>query len=1071
MRLPKRLELGALYELLYVSRREMPSEVARVLGREAKCNNWARRLLLDLAHGRLGHSPKFIVPALVELIAVDPDTVIGFLNSGDVEGQAAGVALGRTYVLFKGDLKATAEASSASSRLAALEGFSEAASSGLLDATDELGRLLADPSPQVRWRAAAQLGTVREPSCVGRALILLSQVVDTEDEHLLSGATTGLIRLYERAPRRVGRVLLYITQSSRAGRRATALSLRHLARSALPKIVELCLSDQSPYVRATCAVALDRWAEREETQRRKLRKLTGDGAASVRAAAAEALAAASWSEDSLVAELAVDPSVIVRKAVAEGLSRNPISNRHEIARMLAGDEAGAVRAAAVACLMLGEEDDLIDELRRDSSPVVRAAVAVSLSRWGAAMEGWLVDLSRDRDGFVVRAAAESLGGVVPDFCGNGWKRLLELAAQRTTADAAAMGIAVALDRYGDKVMDLVWNWPLSVATLECFLTVARSATDWRVSEVSRSMLRILGGDDDDLRTGLEDAAQASEAAGKAKLSASLTWLVKCAAADPFKIPTSLGSLAPSDFEAIAGLTALVRALTEAARRGRMWNLRDSQTLGSLHAIVEESADTVMWHIVRRIALMWQRKIGELDTGNSRLRATLISKNVICGGGGSLLVGVENTGDKVVTVLRLEIQAQRATTVDVHLRPGERWQFVVPFSVEEDGITMVRGELSFRSGEADGTCEVVGMVRAIRPGSLVPVANPYVVGKPLPASSDMFFGREEDIEFVERALASGDTGTVAVIVGARRTGKTSLLKRLEFRLSTSYQTIFVDMQGILVSDITDFFRELVRPVTSRYDVAARVDRSVWKDLHGADMVREVAESSDRPMVLLLDEFDDLDQKVRDGLISKEVFDQLRNLIQHTKNLRLVLSGTHRLEQIAGDQWSFLLNMATYRRLGCLSALESEDVLLEPLRRLGIICEDAAVARATRLTGGHPYLLQLLGYRTVEGCVASGETCAHAGAVERATEQVVEQGDIHLRYLWESTGAEGQKVLGALADDEYGLDELELRKRVSLEEGALSEALTVLESYDVIVCNQGRYALRIGLLARWLKGARH
>jgi hypothetical protein len=247
-------------------------------------------------------------------------------------------------------------------------------------------------------------------------------------------------------------------------------------------------------------------------------------------------------------------------------------------------------------------------------------------------------------------------------------------------------------------------------------------------------------------------------------------------------------------------------------------------------------------------------------------------------------------------------------------------------------------------------------------------------------------------------------------------------------------------------------------------------------------------SERRIVLLLDEFDDLEQKVRSGLLDGAVLDQLRHLMQHNRNLSLVLSGTHRIEELGGGLWSFLLNLASYRRIGCLSGEEAESVLREPLARLGIACEDAAVTRAVRLTGGHPYFLQALGYRIVESCVASGQAGVWADSVEEAAGQVIEQGGIHLRYLWESAGDGGRAIVKRLAAEEAAITADELRDAVgrgrpstplpstSLRASragwhppgqALQPMLDRLTALDIIAQEGGRYRLRMELLGRWLR----
>jgi len=202
----------------------------------------------------------------------------------------------------------------------------------------------------------------------------------------------------------------------------------------------------------------------------------------------------------------------------------------------------------------------------------------------------------------------------------------------------------------------------------------------------------------------------------------------------------------------------------------------------------------------------------------------------------------------------------------------------------------------------------------------------------------------------------------------------------------------------------------------------------------------------------------------------VFSQLRNLVQHTRNLRLILCGTHRLEEFAGRHWSFLLNLATHRRVGCLGRAEGEEVLRVPLERLGLACEESALRRGTRLTGGHPYFLQLLGYRLVENCLSSGHAAIWVDSIEEAADQVVEQGDIHLRYLWESAGLEGQTVIMALAGSGGALEESELLSRLDLSQDQLRLVLERLNASELIAQNGTGYALRMELLSRWLQAAR-
>lgn len=236
--------------------------------------------------------------------------------------------------------------------------------------------------------------------------------------------------------------------------------------------------------------------------------------------------------------------------------------------------------------------------------------------------------------------------------------------------------------------------------------------------------------------------------------------------------------------------------------------------------------------------------------------------------------------------------------------------------------------------------------------------------------------------------------------------------------------------------------------------------------GAEMVREAAARAPRRPVLLLDEFDDLEQKVRSGRLSPEVFDQMRALIQHGDALAFVLAGTHRLEELAGEYWWFLMNLATYCRVGPLAPADAAAVIRTPLENMGVVCEDAAAAAALSLTGCQPYLLQLLGYRLVEMCVREGIGGVGWQQVSAAGEEVVEQGEIHLRYLWETAGANGQAVLSLLARHGGWAEGGEVARQLGWPRERLGKALQRLRAQDLVTEAHGWIRLRVGLLGKWL-----
>ena len=90
----------------------------------------------------------------------------------------------------------------------------------------------------------------------------------------------------------------------------------------------------------------------------------------------------------------------------------------------------------------------------------------------------------------------------------------------------------------------------------------------------------------------------------------------------------------------------------------------------------------------------------------------------------------------------------------------------------------------------------------RPFSLIS-PNPYIVGNPI-RSREMFFGREDDFRFVKNKVDNEKYGSLIVLFGERRAGKTSVLYQIRGgRLGPSYIPVFLDMQAMAINNDNEF----------------------------------------------------------------------------------------------------------------------------------------------------------------------------------------------------------------------------------------------------------------------------
>jgi hypothetical protein len=108
---------------------------------------------------------------------------------------------------------------------------------------------------------------------------------------------------------------------------------------------------------------------------------------------------------------------------------------------------------------------------------------------------------------------------------------------------------------------------------------------------------------------------------------------------------------------------------------------------------------------------------------------------------------------------------------------------------------------------------------------------------------------------------------------------------------------------------------------------------------------------------LDEFESLDRAFAQGRFEEEaVLGMLRHLIQHRPNFKVLLTGSHALDEV--HRWaSYLINVQVVR-IGYLSEDEARQLIERPVKDFALRYEPEASQQVLDLTRGHPALVQLL-----------------------------------------------------------------------------------------------------------------
>ncbi len=369
-----------------------------------------------------------------------------------------------------------------------------------------------------------------------------------------------------------------------------------------------------------------------------------------------------------------------------------------------------------------------------------------------------------------------------------------------------------------------------------------------------------------------------------------------------------------------------------------------------------------------------------------------------------------------------------------------------------------------------------------------IDNPYVVGVPLTEQQEIFVGRADIVARIEQLLLDRRRPPL-LLYGQRRMGKTSLLRNLGRLLPHTIVPLFVDGQRCaLAGDYPDFLynlagemrqsaeqqRYLLLPPLGRESLAASpfTGFNEWLD----QVERLLAAQGHTIALLALDEFEMLDSVLNKGRFDEtDVLSLLRYIIQHRPYFKVMLAGSHPLEEF--QRWAgYLINVQVVK-VGYLAEAEARQLIEQPIKDFALRYEPAASRRVWELTRGHPALVQLLCYEIItlknERLPASpgeewnGRRRVCRADVEAAVGRALASGSFFFTDIQQNqVNQAGLALLRLMAAQGEGA----VTGRESLAHSApssteLEQTLALLLQRDLIEAAGGSYRFQVELIRRW------
>ena len=303
-----------------------------------------------------------------------------------------------------------------------------------------------------------------------------------------------------------------------------------------------------------------------------------------------------------------------------------------------------------------------------------------------------------------------------------------------------------------------------------------------------------------------------------------------------------------------------------------------------------------------------------------------------------------------------------------------------------------------------------------------LTNPYVAGSPL-TQSEMFFGREDVFDFIRKSLVGRHQDNTIVLYGQRRTGKTSVLYQMRNNLESRYVPILIDLQGLSLHSMSNFFGEVAVTIQRqlrrdwgielpRPEIAAFEETPLEQFQEGFLTQVWDALGENRHVLLMFDEALRLDEEVRSGRLEPQVFDYIRNLMQHNPRLDFIFSVGERLGKAQGREFGVLLNTGLYKEISFLDRESAVGLITRPMQG-AFQCSQEAIDRILDVTSGHAYFTQLLCHSLFSRFAGEREAIT-AEDVDSVLPEVVERGTVNLKFMWDDSSLQERVVLVAMGE---------------------------------------------------------
>ena len=225
----------------------------------------------------------------------------------------------------------------------------------------------------------------------------------------------------------------------------------------------------------------------------------------------------------------------------------------------------------------------------------------------------------------------------------------------------------------------------------------------------------------------------------------------------------------------------------------------------------------------------------------------------------------------------------------------------------------------------------------------------------------------------------------------------------------------------------------------------------------DKTEELLKKESKLVLICFDEYEKIEECILNGSLTKDVLDQLRNIIQHRKYFIILISGSNELRELQLNWSDYLINTKMIK-IGYLSKDDARILITNPIDDFTLNYKGGqygeAVNQIINLTNCQPYLTQAVCFELVNYLNSQSRKEASVEDVNLAAERVLVSANAYFDYIWNIECTDSEKdFLHQMIENSY-------------KEGNKKEIDSLLRR-EIIEKDGNTYKFKVELMKKWIE----